>query len=131
MHGDRHIAREPPPKPLSITARRLSGRRQRDLKGSPGSLDAAEAQRTIVLLDDAPADPQTKPGSLCRFRREERFEEMFCILRTDSIAGVRDHDAHARLLAPTIPSLSNRDPDAAALRGSLNRISYQVHEDLL
>src|SRR3954470_392026 len=72
--------------------------RQKDRKRGPafaGGRAAPHANRSVVLGDDVPADPQAQTGTNFFLGREEGFKKMLAIFRWNPWTGIGDRDPHS------------------------------------
>jgi hypothetical protein len=57
---------------------------------------ALQADKAVMLFDNALRHPQTESSSFLRFRSEEGLEEMRAVVGADSFSSVADYYANSR-----------------------------------
>src|SRR5581483_7304217 len=92
---------------------------------------ASKANRALVLLYDAAADPKPKSRTLCRLCAEKRFEDLLGVLAPNPCPRVIDGNSHAFASAVALLRLEQVDAQPAAVGHGLDRISNQVQKYLL
>src|SRR6267143_2862191 len=117
----------PPPDRLRLRRRSIPRQPKREARPAPGL--ALDPDPAAVGLDQVPANDEAEPApsldGLPRAGLAELLEEEGLFVGRDAGARVVDRDLDL------VAGLGHLDPDRASLRGELERVGEQIHQDLI
>src|SRR5215831_18562501 len=93
-------------------------------------MQCTDSNRTLMLLNDALADPQAQACSFFRLCSKEGFEDSFSVLGQDSRPRVENRHSYSTAVGRKLSGFAHAYCQAPALRHGLQRVGGEVEQHL-